>query len=107
MWVFWIYFWFPKKPVSFQTYLKDFSLLSHLNKVLGFSSLQILAFVYLGSVFASLNQLKSGTKYQRFPPYLDFWLSTSKLDFVLNIEKLIKFKNYFSLKENNLDYGHF
>jgi metalloreductase STEAP3 len=78
VWVFWIYFWFPKKPLTFQKYLNDFSLLSHLNKVLGFSSLQILAFVYLGSVFASIYQLKNGTKYQQFPRYLDFWLSTRK-----------------------------
>ena len=52
--------------------------MSHLNKVLGFSSLQILAFVYLGSVLAGIYQLKNGTKYQRFPQYLDFWLSTRK-----------------------------
>ena len=78
VWIFMWYFWFPKKPMTFAKYLNDFSLLSHLNKVLGFSSLQLLSFVYLGSVFASIYQLKNGTKYKRFPAYLDNWLVARK-----------------------------
>jgi hypothetical protein len=59
-------------------FIAKFSPLEHLNKVLGFSSLQLLAFVYCGSVMAAIYQLKYGTKYKRFPKYLDFWLKTRK-----------------------------
>jgi predicted dinucleotide-binding enzyme/DMSO/TMAO reductase YedYZ heme-binding membrane subunit len=78
IWIFLIYFYFPKKTHTFSQYLNDFSLLSHTNKVLGFTSLQLLAFVYLASIFASLYQLKNGTKYKRFPKYLDNWLKSRK-----------------------------
>ena len=59
-------------------YLCKFSLLSHANKVFGFTALQLLAFVYLASVFASVYQLINGTKYKRFPKYLDNWMKTRK-----------------------------
>jgi predicted dinucleotide-binding enzyme/DMSO/TMAO reductase YedYZ heme-binding membrane subunit len=78
VWIFAIYYLFPKKPHTFQKYMNDFSLLGHTNKVLGFTALQILAFVYLGSVVASVYQLKNGTKYKRFPRFLDNWLKTRK-----------------------------
>lgn len=72
-------FLFPKKPLTFTEYLNNFSPLSHLNKVLGYTSLQQLAFIYLASVFAGIYQLKYGTKYRRFPPYLDYWLNVGSL----------------------------
>lgn len=77
-WIFINYYLFPKKPHTFKEYLERFSLLSHLNKVLGYTALQQLAFVYLASVFASVYQLKYGTKYHHFPKYLDYWLKTRK-----------------------------
>ncbi|RNA19612.1 Metalloreductase STEAP2 [Brachionus plicatilis] len=78
IWVFLIYFYFPKKPQSFSEYLADFSLLSHTNKVLGFTTLNLLAFVYFAYVIASIFQLKYGTKYQKFPSWLDNWLKSRK-----------------------------
>jgi len=78
VWIFIHYFIFPKKAVSFAKYLDDFSLLSHTNKVLGYTSLQLLAMVYLANVFASIYQLKWNTKYKRFPRWLDYWLRTRK-----------------------------
>jgi predicted dinucleotide-binding enzyme len=74
IWIFVNYFIFPKNSITFEKYLEEFSLLSHLNKVLGYTSLQLLAFVYLGGVVASIYQLKNGTKYKRFPAYLNYWL---------------------------------
>jgi predicted dinucleotide-binding enzyme len=78
LWVLLIYYIFPKKPTDFSTYLNNLSILSHVNKVLGFTSLQLLAYVYLPSVFAAFYQLYYGTKYQRFPKYLDLWLKARK-----------------------------
>ena len=77
-WTFAMYYFFPKKPKNFSKFLKDFSLLSHLNKVAGFTSLQLLAFVYFAGVVASIYQLKNRTKYKMFPRYLDFWLRSRK-----------------------------
>ena len=79
VWVFIQYFVFPKKPfASLTDYIEKFSVLGHLNKVLGFTSLQLLAFVYFGSVLAALVQLKNGTKYKQFPKYLDTLLKNRK-----------------------------
>lgn len=78
IWVFLIYFYFPKKPLTFYEYLSDFSLLSHTNKVLGFTTLNLLAFVYFAYVIASVYQLKYGTKYKNFPNWLDKWLKSRK-----------------------------
>ena len=78
IWVFIHYYYFPKKEKTFVQYVKDFSLLSHLNKVLGFTSLQLLAWVYFGSVLASIVQLINGTKYKRFPKCLDTFLKNRK-----------------------------
>ena len=78
VWIFVFYFYFPKKPHTFEKYLNDSSLLAHLNKVLAFSSLQLLAFVYLSSTIAAVYQLAYGTKYKRFPSYLDFILKSRK-----------------------------
>ena len=77
-WTFMMYFFFPKKKKSFEKFLKDFSLMSHLNKVAGFTGLQLLAFVYFAGVIASIYQLKNRTKYKLFPRYLDFWLKSRK-----------------------------
>lgn len=78
VWIFIHYFYFPKKQKTFVKYLEDFSLLSHLNKVLGFTSLQLLAWVYFGSILASIVQLINGTKYKRFPKLLDAFLKNRK-----------------------------
>lgn len=78
IWVFLIYFYFPKKPHTFYEYIADFSLLSHINKVLGFTTLNLLAYVYFAYVIASIYQLKYGTKYQKFPNWLDKWLKSRK-----------------------------
>ena len=78
VWVYIHYYYFPKKPHTLEKYLSESSLLGHLNKVLGFSSLQVLAFVYFGSSIASVYQLVYGTKYKRFPKYLDFILKSRK-----------------------------
>ncbi len=77
-WTFAMYFFFPKKQKKFSKFLIDFSLLSHLNKVFGFTALQLLAFVYFAGVVASIYQLKNRTKYKLFPRYLDFWLRSRK-----------------------------
>lgn len=78
IWVAINYYLFPKKLKSFEEYIRGFSVLSHLNKVLGFTSLQLLAWVYFGSVLASIFQLKNGTKYQLFPRCLDAFLRGRK-----------------------------
>lgn len=78
VWIFFWYFWFPKKPQTFDAYLASFTLMAHLNKVLGFSAIHLLAFVYLPSVLAGVYQLWHGTKYKRFPAYLDQWLKMRK-----------------------------
>ncbi|CAF0821187.1 unnamed protein product [Brachionus calyciflorus] len=78
IWIFLIYFYFPKKPHTFYEYLSDFSLLGHLNKVLGFTTLNLLAYVYFAYVIASIYQLKNGTKYKKFPKWLDTWLKGRK-----------------------------
>jgi metalloreductase STEAP1 len=77
-WNFLNYFIFPKKPCTFKQYLNYFSTLYHTNKSLGYTSLQILAFVYFGSTVASVYQLIDSKKYKTFPSYLDFWLKTRK-----------------------------
>jgi predicted dinucleotide-binding enzyme/DMSO/TMAO reductase YedYZ heme-binding membrane subunit len=78
VWIYVHYYFFPKKPHTLIKYLYDSSILHHLNKVLGFTSLQMLAFVYFGSSLAAMYQLKYGTKYKRFPKYLDFILKSRK-----------------------------
>ncbi len=78
IWIAINYFVFPKKPKSIINYIKDFSIISHLNKILGFSALQLLACVYFGSVLASIFQLKNGTKYKLFPKLLDTFLRQRK-----------------------------
>jgi predicted dinucleotide-binding enzyme/DMSO/TMAO reductase YedYZ heme-binding membrane subunit len=76
--IFFNYYIFPKSPVTFEQYLTYFSLLSHSNKCAGYTSLQLIAFVYFTSILASIYQLTSSTKYKRFPKYLDFCLKTRK-----------------------------
>lgn len=78
IWIFFHYYYFPKKAKPFQQYLNEFSLLGHLNKVLGFSALQLLSFVYFGSILASIFQICNGTKYKLFPRYLDTFLQNRK-----------------------------
>lgn len=72
------YYYFPKKPTTFEQYMRDFSLLSHTNKCLAICSLQILAFVYFTSCIAYIYQLAYSTKHKRFPEYLDFLLKSRK-----------------------------
>lgn len=78
VWIFVWYFYFPKKPHTFEQYMRGFALMGHLNKVLGFTSLHMLAFVYLGSPVAGAFQLAYGTKYRRFPATLDWCLRARK-----------------------------
>ncbi|XP_042540618.1 STEAP1 protein isoform X2 [Dipodomys merriami] len=49
-----------------------------INKVLPMVSITLLALVYLPGVIASLVQLRNGTKYKMFPPWLARWMSTRK-----------------------------
>ncbi|XP_066539640.1 STEAP1 protein-like isoform X2 [Hoplias malabaricus] len=49
-----------------------------LNKVLPWTSITLLAFVYLPGVLASLLQLHRGTKYSRFPMWLENWMGVRK-----------------------------
>ncbi len=70
-------------PISFEQktlkqYLVELSILRHINEILGFSSLQLLAWVYFGSIIASVYQLKNGTKYKPFPRFLDILLKQRK-----------------------------
>jgi len=78
VWIYIHYYFFPKKSHDLEEYLKNSSLLAHLNKVLGFTSLQMLSFVYFTSSIASVYQLYYGTRYKRFPKYLDFILKSRK-----------------------------
>uniref|UniRef100_A0A8C5R1C4 Ferric oxidoreductase domain-containing protein n=1 Tax=Leptobrachium leishanense TaxID=445787 RepID=A0A8C5R1C4_9ANUR len=48
------------------------------NKVLPVVSITLLTLVYLPGLFASVLQLYKGTKYQRFPRWLDSWMLTRK-----------------------------
>ena len=78
VWIYIHYYFFPKKSNYLENYLKNSSILAHLNKVLGFTSLQLLSFVYFTSLIASVYQLYYGTKYKIFPKYLDFILKSRK-----------------------------
>ena len=78
VWIYIHYYFFPKKSNDLEKYLKNSSILAHLNKVLGFTSLQFLSFVYFTSLIASVYQLYHGTRYKRFPKYLDFILKSRK-----------------------------
>jgi predicted dinucleotide-binding enzyme/DMSO/TMAO reductase YedYZ heme-binding membrane subunit len=64
--------------IDFNDYLNKFSFMSLLNRVTGFTSLHLLALVYLPGCLASFYQLYYGTKYKRFPLYLDLWLKSRK-----------------------------
>ncbi|XP_073920906.1 STEAP1 protein isoform X2 [Castor canadensis] len=48
------------------------------NKVLPMVSITLLALVYLPGVIAAVVQLHNGTKYKKFPPWLDRWMLTRK-----------------------------
>lgn len=72
------YYFFAKAFKPLTEYIKNFALLSHTNKVLGFTSLQMLAMVYFGSIIASIFQLYNGTKYKLFPHLLDLFLRQRK-----------------------------
>lgn len=78
VWTTVLYYFFSKKPVPFEQYIKNFSILGHLNKVFGFTALYLLSFVYLAYGVASIYQLKYSTKYKKFPYWLDCWLKTRK-----------------------------
>ncbi|XP_059112466.1 metalloreductase STEAP1 isoform X2 [Peromyscus eremicus] len=49
-----------------------------INKVLPMVSITLLALVYLPGVIAAIVQLRNGTKYKKFPPWLDRWMLARK-----------------------------
>ncbi|XP_036376883.1 STEAP family member 1B-like [Megalops cyprinoides] len=49
-----------------------------MNKALPWTAITLLALVYLPGVLAAILQLHRGTKYSRFPGWLDRWMSTRK-----------------------------
>ncbi|KAL1006709.1 hypothetical protein UPYG_G00075740 [Umbra pygmaea] len=49
-----------------------------MNKTLPWTSITLLALVYLAGVLAALLQLHRGTKYSRFPVWLETWMSMRK-----------------------------
>lgn len=49
-----------------------------INKVLPMVSITLLALVYLPGVIAAVVQLRNGTKYKKFPHWLDRWMLTRK-----------------------------
>lgn len=49
-----------------------------INKVLPMVSITLLALVYLPGVIAAVVQLHNGTKYKKFPRWLDRWMLTRK-----------------------------
>ncbi|XP_040820802.1 metalloreductase STEAP1 [Ochotona curzoniae] len=49
-----------------------------INKVLPMVSITLLALVYLPGVTAAVVQLRNGTKYKKFPPWLDRWMLARK-----------------------------
>lgn len=49
-----------------------------INKVLPMVSITLLALVYLPGVIAAIIQLRNGTKYKKFPHWLDRWMLTRK-----------------------------
>nr|XP_033787083.1 metalloreductase STEAP4-like [Geotrypetes seraphini] len=66
---------------SFLSYRKDISFriaISIPNKVFPIVSLILLGLVYLPGIFASILQLYRGTKYSRFPNWLDHWMLCRK-----------------------------
>ena len=60
--------------VPFDKYVSSLSILTIVNKTTGFTSLKLLAYVYLPNVIASLYQLARGSKQTRFPRWLNAWL---------------------------------
>ncbi|CAH2282403.1 metalloreductase STEAP4 [Pelobates cultripes] len=63
---------YEKKDVSY------YILVTIPNKVFPIVSLMLLALVYLPGVFAAIIQLHRGTKYSRFPNFLDQWMLCRK-----------------------------
>jgi predicted dinucleotide-binding enzyme/DMSO/TMAO reductase YedYZ heme-binding membrane subunit len=78
IWMFWNAFFFPRKPHTFDEYLSKISFLSLINKTTGFTALQLLAYVYLAYIVASIYQLVYSTKYKKFPRFLASWLRMRK-----------------------------
>ena len=52
--------------------------MTYVLKSSGFTALYLIAFVYFGSIVASIYQLIVKTKYKRFPKWLDNWLKSRK-----------------------------
>lgn len=48
------------------------------NKTLPIVAITLLSLVYLAGLLAAAYQLRYGTKYRRFPPWLDTWLQCRK-----------------------------
>lgn len=77
-WFFFHSYFTNSRFINFSDYLNKFSLMSLLNRVTGFTSLHLLSLVYLPGCLASFYQLYYGTKYKRFPRYIDLWLKSRK-----------------------------
>lgn len=78
IWYFFYSYFTNVKYKSFHQYLNEFALLAHTNRVFAFTSINLLAYVYLAGIVASMYQLYYGTKKRRFPIYLDLWLKSRK-----------------------------
>ncbi|EPQ13896.1 Metalloreductase STEAP1 [Myotis brandtii] len=63
--------------ISHQQYFYKIPILV-INKVLPMVSITLLALVYLPGVIAAAVQLRNGTKYKKFPRWLDRWMLTRK-----------------------------
>jgi metalloreductase STEAP2 len=78
-WIFAYSPFYPRNPdTTFKEFIDHFSLMGHFSRVTGFCAFQFLAYVYLAGIVATLFQLYYGTKYRRFPNWLDKWLKARK-----------------------------
>ena len=78
IWYFFYSYFSNAKYSNFDQYLDAFSLLAYLNRVFAFTSINLLAYVYLAGLVATIYQLHYATKTKRFPKYLDLWLKSRK-----------------------------
>jgi predicted dinucleotide-binding enzyme/DMSO/TMAO reductase YedYZ heme-binding membrane subunit len=78
---FWYFFYSyvsNAKYKEFSNYINAFAMLPFLNRLFGFNSIQLLSYVYLAGLVATLYQLFYGTRNIKFPAYLDLWLKSRK-----------------------------
>ena len=78
IWYFFYSFVTNKKYKTFDDYWKKFSLLLYLNRVFAFTSINLLAYVYLAGLVAISFKFYYGNSSKRFPKYLDLWLKSRK-----------------------------